>query len=78
LGSQLLERHGIVENFMKIIGVGDGRVLEETEKIEHMINRETIKCFENFAEFMNRNPDIAEKYLDFIKMKKCNAGESSG
>ncbi len=67
LGEQLLNRHMMIESFMKIIGVGDEKTLEETEKIEHMLGGDTIKCFENFVEFMKQNPDILERYTTFQK-----------
>ena len=65
LGSFLLKRHMIIENFIRIIGVGDAMVLEETEKIEHMFSNDTVNCFESFVEFMKNNPDIIDRYTAF-------------
>lgn len=51
IGEFLLERHKTLENFLKILNVQD--VLEETEKIEHTLNNDTlwgIKCITNFFE----------------------------
>lgn len=70
LGSQLMERHRIIENFMKSIGVSDENVLEETEKIEHVLVDETIKCFDEFVEFLKDNPDISERYTAFQRGRK--------
>jgi Mn-dependent DtxR family transcriptional regulator len=67
LGTWLLKRHMIIEDFTRIIGVGDAMILEETEKIEHMFSDDTIKCFESFVEFMKNNPDITERYSNFRK-----------
>lgn len=65
MGAWLLKRHTILEDFSRIIGVGDSRLLEETEKTEHMFSKETILCFADFVEFMRKNPDIAERYKAF-------------
>ena len=65
LGERLLKRHMIIEDFTRMVGVGDSRVLEETEKIEHMLSDDTIICFENFVEFMKNNPDIIDRYVAF-------------
>lgn len=65
LGAWLLKRHTIIEDFIRMIGAGDSRILEETEKIEHMLSDDTIGCFEKFAEFMKSNPDIVERYAAF-------------
>ncbi|HEX3039252.1 MAG TPA: iron dependent repressor, metal binding and dimerization domain protein [Caproiciproducens sp.] len=66
-GARLLNRHKIVEDFIRMIGADDVRVLEETEKIEHMFSDDTIRCFQNFLNFMKNNPDIAERYEAFLK-----------
>jgi Mn-dependent DtxR family transcriptional regulator len=50
-----------------MIGTEDARVLEETEKIEHMFSDDTIRCFQNFSNFMKSNPDISERYEAFLK-----------
>lgn len=65
LGAWLLKRHLIIEDFTRMIGVGDTRVLEETEKIEHMLSEDTINCFESFVAFMRNNPDIMDRYAAF-------------
>jgi Mn-dependent transcriptional regulator len=66
-GARLLNRHKIVEDFIRMIGADDVRVLEETEKIEHMFSDDTIRCFQNFLNFMKNNPDISERYEAFLK-----------
>ena len=65
LGAFLLKRHMIIEEFIRFIGVGDDRVLEETEKIEHMFSNDTVECFASFLDFMKNNPDIIDRYADF-------------
>lgn len=62
MGSWLLKRHMIIENFMRIIGVSEFNILQETEKIEHTLSNETTAYFENFVSFMVNNPDIASRY----------------
>lgn len=46
-GKYLYERHNIIFKFLSILGVKDS-ILEETEKIEHVINEETLNCIKNF------------------------------
>lgn len=77
LGAWLLKRHTILEEFARIIGVGGSRLLEETEKTEHMFSKETILCFADFVEFMRKNPDIAERYGEFKKNKKDFHGRNN-
>jgi Mn-dependent DtxR family transcriptional regulator len=70
LGSELLRRHVIIEDFLKMIGVEKSKVLEETEKIEHMLSRETTKRFENFMAFTKENQDIIRRYSIFLSARK--------
>jgi Mn-dependent DtxR family transcriptional regulator len=70
LGAKLLKRHDVVENFMRLIGVSENKQLEETEKIEHMLSDETVKCFENFVQYMTRHPNLLDDYKAFQKNLK--------
>jgi Mn-dependent DtxR family transcriptional regulator len=65
IGSWLLKRHNIIENFIRIIGVGDSKILQETEKIEHTLSNETTACFDRFVIFLQSNPDIISRYAAF-------------
>lgn len=61
IGKYLLSRHETIYNFLKLVGVADN-LLEQTEKIEHAINEETIEKMNNFILFINDNPDIYNMY----------------
>lgn len=61
IGKYLLHRHEIIFNFLKLIGVVDN-LLEQTEKIEHAINKETIEKMNNFISFINNNPNVYNIY----------------
>ncbi len=59
-GAYLLYRHNTVEKFLNIIGA-TSNVLEETEKIEHVLSKETFERIENFIEIIDNHPIIKEK-----------------
>jgi Mn-dependent DtxR family transcriptional regulator len=65
-GARLLNRHMIIEDFIRMIGVDKARVLEETEKAEHMFCVETIQCFHHFVEFMVSHPEFKESYMQYL------------
>lgn len=73
LGKTLLERHNIIENFLELIGLSSN-ILNETEKIEHTINNETLACISTLLDFFNTNPEILNAFnsLEKIKKKVCN------
>jgi len=70
LGEELLKRHNIIENFLKLLGVSEAEILTETEKIEHTLSKRTVKCFENFIEFSKDNQEMVTKLKFYIEKLK--------
>ncbi|MEN8078312.1 metal-dependent transcriptional regulator [Clostridioides difficile] len=64
IGSFLYKRHNIIETFLKNLSQKND-VLIETELIEHVISIETVENLRVLNEFLDKNPDILQKYLDF-------------
>jgi len=64
LGKFLLERHNIIESFLKNLGVEEN-ILIETELIEHNVSVSTLQKISTFNKFLQQNPDIFEKYKQF-------------
>ena len=67
LGETLLNRHNVIESFLRILDVSESEVLEETEKIEHTISKQTTKCFQDFVQFIKANPDIVIEFKTYRK-----------
>jgi len=61
LGRKLLERHQIIESFLKLVGVEEN-LLEETEKIEHTLSEHTLSCLRDFLNFFNNRPHLIKKF----------------
>lgn len=66
IGKFLLERHNIIESFLKILGVQDD-ILIETELIEHNVSASTLMKINLMNKFISQNPEIVEQYTDFCK-----------
>ena len=47
IGKYLLLRHNTIETFLKYLGVKE-TLFDQTEKIEHLINSETLECINKF------------------------------
>lgn len=65
VGAWLLKRHTIIDNFMRMIGVKESEIMEETEKIEHMLSSDSTDCFESLLTFMMSNPDVMSRFINF-------------
>lgn len=67
-GCALLERHNIIESFLKLIGISHG-VLEETEKIEHTISAETLEYLSDFINYIQEHPQIIGEFENYRQNK---------
>jgi len=73
-GRFLLNRHNIIERFLKCIGTTSGDLLTETELIEHHISINTLKNIELLSRFFDAHPEIINEFEKF-KMECCSDGE---
>ncbi len=70
LGRFLLERHNIIERFLKSIGISEN-LLKETELIEHNVSANTLRNINYLNCFFDMHPEIVE---EFEKFKRENTG----
>jgi len=68
LGGYLLERHQMVEDFLKMLGIKED-LLMETEKIEHTISAQTLKSLADFVDFFKHRPELLREFESFRKSK---------
>jgi len=72
MGEALLERHNTIENLLRVLGVSEKVILVETEKVEHTISDETIKCFETYVNFIKDNPDVAIRFAAYRNINETS------
>jgi len=65
LGELLLERHKTIEAFFRLLGIKAELLLAETEKVEHTLSDETVKCFERYISFIEENPDVLIRLKEY-------------
>jgi len=66
VGSFLLRRHGIIEDFLENLGISE-TLLEDTEMIEHDVSLNTLRSIYVFNRFLDENPDVKVRYETFRK-----------
>lgn len=64
IGKLLLDRHNSVQHFLKILNI-EGDLLEETEKIEHTINQETLQAIRKLVRFFEQNEEVLKQFNNF-------------
>lgn len=57
VGSYLLQRHNMLEEFFLRLGV-QSRLLENVERIEHNLTPEAVRCLFALVDFLRDNPEI--------------------
>jgi len=61
MGKRLVERHHLLESFLKLIGVQEENIYKDVEGIEHHLSWDSITCIEVLVEFFQRSPErVAE------------------
>jgi Mn-dependent DtxR family transcriptional regulator len=66
IGRFLLDRHNIIETFLKNIGVVES-ILIETELIEHNITTGTLQKIDCLNSFFLSDPEVVERFKAFRK-----------
>ncbi len=65
-GSQIAEairqKHGILLEFLEILGVGSETANQDAEGIEHHLNPKTIRQLRKFITFLRSNPKILDSF----------------
>jgi Mn-dependent DtxR family transcriptional regulator len=64
IGEYLLERHILLEGFLKLLGCEDD-LLQQTELMEHTVNPELLKLIKVFSNFFQDHKEIMEQYKEY-------------
>lgn len=66
LGKRLVQRHDLLEQFLRLIGVQEENIYEDVEGIEHHLSRNSIDRIADLIQAMEEHPDFLQK-LEEIK-----------
>ncbi len=61
IGKRLVDRHHLLEEFLKSIGVMEQNIYKDVEGIEHHLSTDSITCIETLVEFLRRHPGSLEE-----------------
>lgn len=71
IGKMLVDRHKILEEFLRIIGVEDEeRIYIEVEGIEHHLSPSTILAIGSLVKFFEENPIVVEDLMQYLSASK--------
>ena len=70
LGKRLLERHGLLEQFLRLIGVDEERIYGDVEGIEHHLSWNSIDRIADLVQLLEESPEFTEKLEQLNKEEK--------
>ncbi len=60
VGKRLVDRHTLLEDFLRMIGVSEENIYQDVEGIEHHLSWDSITCIEYLVRYFQENPDQIE------------------
>ncbi|MCR2820177.1 transcriptional regulator MntR [Lederbergia panacisoli] len=72
IGKRLVERHDLLENFLRLIGVKEENIYEDVEGIEHHLSWNSIDRIGDLVQYFEENEDRLTE-LRFLQMKNEEA-----
>lgn len=73
MGKRLMERHHLLESFLKLIGVQEENIYTDVEGIEHHLSWDSITCIEILLEYFRRDE---RRLKDLLQVRKELENES--
>jgi Mn-dependent DtxR family transcriptional regulator len=64
LGKRLVKRHELLEQFLRLIGVDEGRIYEDVEGIEHHLSWNSIDRIADLVQLLEENEHLVKKLED--------------
>jgi Mn-dependent DtxR family transcriptional regulator len=55
LGKRLVDRHKLLEDFLRLIGVQEENIYQDVEGVEHHLSTDSITCIETLVEYFRQD-----------------------
>ncbi|WAH44576.1 transcriptional regulator MntR [Alicyclobacillus fastidiosus] len=65
MGKLMKERHAMLAEFLRMLGVAEETIQRDVEGIEHHVSPRTLESLQALVVFFNTNPKALESFLQF-------------
>lgn len=72
LGKRLLQRHDLLEQFLRLIGVDEDKIYGDVEGIEHHLSWNSIDRIADLVQLLEEDKGVAEKLKKLSSEQKNN------
>ncbi|HYG60201.1 MAG TPA: transcriptional regulator MntR [Symbiobacteriaceae bacterium] len=69
LGEAMKDRHGMLEEFLRIIGVPEDTLRHDVEGIEHHVSPATVDALRDLTAFFREHPQYSEALKSYRQQK---------
>jgi Mn-dependent DtxR family transcriptional regulator len=73
IGKRLVDRHQLLEDFLRIIGVNSDNIYKDVEGIEHHLSADSLICIEYLVQYFREDPTRVE---ELRKIREADSKES--
>ncbi|MBT2584021.1 transcriptional regulator MntR [Planococcus sp. ISL-109] len=70
LGKRLLQRHDLLEQFLRLIGVEESKIYEDVEGIEHHLSWNSIDRIADLVQLLEEDAEVVKKLQLLSKEQK--------
>lgn len=70
LGKRLLQRHDLLEQFLRLIGVDEDKIYGDVEGIEHHLSWNSIDRIADLVQLLEEDQSVTEKLKQFSNEQK--------
>lgn len=67
IGKRLVERHALLEDFLRLVGVDESLIYKDVEGIEHHISIEALDKINGMIQFFAERPELQEEFKNTNK-----------
>jgi Mn-dependent DtxR family transcriptional regulator len=67
LGRTMKQRHKRLEEFLRILGIGEETIQRDVEGIEHHVSPSTMNALNNLVLFFEQNSECLQEFKDFCQ-----------
>lgn len=70
MGKRLVDRHSLLEDFLRIIGVAEESIYRDVEGIEHHLSWDSINCIGYLVRYFQDDPQRMEELMQLKAMEE--------
>ncbi|MBE3552851.1 MAG: transcriptional regulator MntR [Kyrpidia tusciae] len=77
LGRNMKQRHRMLEDFLRLLGVGESTIRKDVEGIEHHISPSTMRSLQSLVLFFQEYPEYQRAFEHFRRLQAGTAEDRS-